>query len=96
MIDFLFDLMPDWFFDLMQKRRWLAKIIVYAVVYAAFAIIGFAGWGLVQWAQPVQAAAKPDACELAGTTGAIVVYYCEPENGPPFYVNNVGFMAVAD
>lgn len=60
-------------------------------------LVSLGGYWLTEWAQPVQAApSKPDACELSGTTGAIVVYYCEPENGPPYYVNNVGFMVVAE
>jgi len=69
------------------------KILIGVTVIA----IAIAGYCIVEFSQPIHAAPnKPDACELVGTTGAIVVYFCEPDNGPSFLVNNIGFMAVAE
>jgi hypothetical protein len=49
-------------------------------------------------APPVQAAQPADSScgEPVASTGVIEVWYCEPENAPPFYVNSVGFMVVQD
>jgi len=69
------------------------KIAILAAIVALFV----AGYCLVEFSQPVHAASsKPDACELVGTTGAIVVYFCQPDNGPDFLVNNIGFMQVVE
>lgn len=65
-------------------------------VVLTLALLLLAGYWLVQLAQPVHAADKPDNCELVGTTGAIVIFFCEPDNGPAFLVNNVGFMQVVE
>lgn len=31
-------------------------------------------------------------CEAINTAGAITIYRCEPDEGPPYLVNSVGFM----
>lgn len=71
------------------------RLKVYGAIIIATIILCSAGYGLVQFAQPVQAATpKPQECELVAVTGAIVTYYCEPDNGPSFLVNNIGFLAI--
>lgn len=48
---------------------------------------------------PVQAAADSkltDACVAVAQAGAIVYYYCEPEIGPRFVANSVGFVVIYD
>lgn len=48
---------------------------------------------------PVQAAGDSelsDACEAVAQAGAIIYYYCEPDIGPHFLANNMGFIARDD
>lgn len=43
--------------------------------------------------RPAQAAAEPvPQCPAVATTPNLSIYYCEPDNGPPFYINSYGFM----
>lgn len=35
-------------------------------------------------------------CEAVATTGEIVIFRCQPDNGPSVYVNSVGFMFLGD
>lgn len=37
-------------------------------------------------------AAIPDVCEEVVSIGLLKVFYCEPDIGPPFYLNSLGFM----
>jgi hypothetical protein len=73
----------------------LDRVKVWIAVILAALILCLAGYWLVESVQPVHAAgSKPEECELVAVTGAIVVYYCEPDDGPAFLVNNIGFMAI--
>lgn len=46
-------------------------------------------------AQPVPiVAGKLATCDPIALAGNVVIYFCEPDNGPSFYVNSVGFMFI--
>jgi hypothetical protein len=54
-------------------------------------------FGMTQPAHAAPAAGgKLTPCDPIALAGNVVVYYCEPDDGPSFYVNSVGFMFVAD
>ena len=63
------------------------------LVLALIVSVGVA-FALVDASQPAQAApsATVPMCEAINQAGAITVYLCEPDNGPPYLVNSVGFM----
>jgi len=68
------------------------------LITLAATLLCLVGYGLVEFAQPVQAApvatGKLTPCDAIALAGSIVIFYCEPDNGPSFWVNSVGFMAV--
>lgn len=48
---------------------------------------------------PVQAAPiapVPDYCVLTSTIGPIATYFCEPDVGPDYLTNNVGWIEKVD
>lgn len=38
--------------------------------------------------------AVPDWCDMVASIGTIDTYYCQPDNGPNFLTNSVGFIAL--
>lgn len=55
--------------------------------------------GLYLFVPPVQAAPVSDGvvfCTKTATTGPIDIWLCEPDLGPSFIINSVGFMQVVD
>lgn len=54
----------------------------------------------IQWLAPIYAApsntSKLASCDPIALAGNIVIYFCEPDDGPSFYVNSVGFMFPTD
>lgn len=75
----------------MSKRITNAMLIAFAG-----AIIGLAGYGLMELSMPVVVAssAPPDVCEQVAKVGDIVYYYCDPDDGPSFVTNSVGFIVL--
>lgn len=55
------------------------------------ALIG-AGYGLTEWAQPVQAKSDPEPCTMIEAMGGITTWQCEDMNGQPYLKNSVGFL----
>lgn len=54
---------------------------------------------MVAASQSVQAAPAADGvvfCTKTATTGPIDIWLCEPDLGPSFIINSVGFMQVVD
>lgn len=49
------------------------------------------------YAAPAKAAKPPVPviCETVATAGAIVYYWCEPDDAPAFLANSMGFMQIA-
>lgn len=64
---------------------WRFWVTIWALMIAA--IIGLAAAFV-----SVHAAPNVPECEAVNTAGPIVIFYCQPDNGIPFYVNSVGFM----
>jgi len=77
----------------------MTKILAYAIAYGLIVVIMLAGIGVYYliWPPVANAApSEPGACTHVATTGAIVVYFCQPDTGPDFLVNNIGFMQVVE
>lgn len=87
MIQWMLDPVLDW----LAEHRTVSKIATYAIVYGLVMGVALAGYGLVEWAQPVQAAPS-GPCATVATVKGIEFYYCEPDDAPPFLANSMGFM----
>lgn len=68
--------------------RWiLSAVCAVFIVYAFNTIM-----------RPVHAAPTSGVpqCEKVAETPNLAIYFCEPDNGPPFYINSYGFMVLVD
>lgn len=61
-----------------------AAVVTLSLAALAYALLMLHG-------QTVQASDVPQ-CEKVAETPNLAIYLCEPDNGPPFYINSYGFM----
>lgn len=68
-------------------------ILTLTVIVLAAALIGLGVWRHPVYAAPAQ---EVQQCEKVAETPNLAIYLCEPDNGPPFYINSYGFMMVLE
>lgn len=65
---------------------------------ALAALVALLATGL--WLRPLAVVAAPaepvPQCTKVAETPNLAIYLCEPESGPPFYINSYGFMMVLE
>lgn len=68
----------------------------YAYFIIATILLCSAGYGLVQFAQPVQAETADKqlevGCEVVGTVGTVIIAHCIDQNDNEFEANSAGMM----
>lgn len=68
----------------------MKQFVVFLSACVGCAVIGAAS--MRASIEIAHAAPTVPMCEAINQAGAITVYLCEPDNGPPYLVNSVGFM----